>query len=253
MIDAAPRRLPIEMIVRRSFFYAWESRAILATPFAIYAAVATLAELTQNGTLGAKNNLLIFLLVVIEQMFAAAFAVGIHRFVLAGETRPGFQFLRWDRHFVQYVLLMLLMMVLLLIAIVLVLGAVGFDPAAQTVGLDGVSVLLGTAALFTVSVIVSRLALLLPSAALGDHVPARAVWQKTERNGLRLLGLTLVTALPFLVVETALITLPGSAGALALPIAVLLGLITSAQLVVVTIMLSLAYDVLVRGGGPPAR
>jgi hypothetical protein len=83
-------------------------------------------------------------------------------------------------------------------------------------------------------------------------VPARTVWKATERNGLRLLGLALVIALPFLVIEMGLMTLPGSAGALALPIAVLLGLIASAQLVVVTIMLSLAYDVLVRGGGPPA-
>jgi hypothetical protein len=253
MIDASPRRLPIDVIVRRSFLYAWESRAILAAPFAIYAAVATLAEITQNGTLGARNNVLIFLLIAIEQVFAAAFAVGIHRFVLAGEIRPGFQFLRWDRHVVRYVLLTLLLAVLLLVAAAMVLGAVGFDPAAKTVGLDAVSVMLGTAALFAVTVIVSRLGLLLPSAALGDHVPPRAVWQATERNGLRLLGLTLVTALPFLATETVLITLPGSAGGLALPIAILLGLVASAQQIVVTIMLSLAYDLLVRGGGPPAR
>ena len=252
MMNAMPRRLPIETVVKRSFLYAWESRAILMAPLLIYAAVTILADIVLNGVFGTVGHPVQFLLAAAEQILATSFAVGIHRFVLAGEIRPGFQFFRWDRHFVRYILLTLLLLLLVVVAVVMVLGAVAFDPGTQTIKLDAATALIGSAALFAVSVIVSRLSLLLPSAAAGDDVSARAVWQATERNGFRLLATALLIALPFLVVDMMLISLRG-VDAFAFVATILLGLTTSAQLIVVTVMLSLSYDVLVRGGGPQHR
>jgi hypothetical protein len=245
MMNAAPRRLPIDTVVKRSFLYAWESRAVLMTPLLIYAAVMILADIVLSGLGEAANGPVQFLFAAAEQVFATGFAVGVHRYVLAGEVRPGFGFFRWDRHFVRYILLTLFLLLLVVVAAVVVLGAVGFDPAK----LDAATALIGSAVLFAVTVTVSRLSLLLPSAALGDDVPARTVWKSTERNGFRLLAATLLIAMPFVIVELMLTSLRG-VGGLAFPVTILLGLITSVQLVVITVMLSLAYDVLVRGGGP---
>ena len=249
MMNAAPRRLPIETVVKRSFLYAWESRAALMTPFLIYTVVTILADVAVNELAGTVDRSVQFLLAAAEQVFATGFAVGIHRYVLAAEIRPGFAFFRWDRHFVRYILLTLLLLLLVVVAAVVVLGAVGFDPATQAIKLDATAALIGSAALFTVSVIISRLSLLLPSAAVGDDVPARTVWKATEHNGFRLLATTLLIALPFVTVEMMLVSLRGIGG-LAFPVTILLGVITAAQLVVITVMLSLSYDVLVRGGGP---
>jgi len=252
MMNAVPRRLPIETVVKRSFLYAWESRATLMAPFLIYAAVTILADIVVNGLAGPVGHPVQFLLAVSEQIFATGFAVGIHRFVLAGESRQGFAFFRWDRHFVRYILLTLLLLLLVIVAAAMVLGAIGFDPVSQAIKLDAAGALIGSAVLFAVSVVISRLSLLLPSAAVGDDVPARTVWQSTERNGFRLLATALLVALPFVIVDMALAGLRDMDG-LALPATILLGLVTSVQLIVVTIMLSLSYDVLVRGGGPPAQ
>jgi hypothetical protein len=248
MMNAAPRRLPIETVVKRSFLYSWESRAALMTPLLIYAAVTILADIFLNGLGEAAGRPVQFLFAAAEQVFATGFAVGIHRYVLAGEIRPGLGFFRWDRHFVRYILLTLLLLLLVVVAAVVVLGTVGFDPAK----LDAATTLVGSAALFAVSVIISRLSLLLPSAALGDDVPARTVWKSTERNGFRLLATALLIAFPFLVVEMMLVGLRG-AGIFAFLVTILLGLVAAAQLTVVTVMLSLSYDVLVRGGGPQLR
>ncbi len=227
------------------------------TPFLIYAAVTILADLfvSQIGlarTIAADP--VQFLLTAAEQVFAMAFAVGIHRYVLLGEGRPGFAFFRWDRHFVRYILLTMLL--LLLVVRGRGDGAGGASasiPASQTIKMDATAALIGSAVLFTVSVIISRLSLLLPSAAIGDEVPARTdLAMATERNGFRLLATALLVALPFVIVDMALAGLRDMDG-LAFPVTILLGLVTSVQLIVVTIMLSLSYDVLVRGGGPPAR
>jgi hypothetical protein len=251
MMNAVPRRLPIETVVKRSFFFAWESRAVLTVPFLIYAAVAILGSIIIDGL---DPSLGFLAVAVAEQLVIAAFAVGIHRYVLANEARPGLGFFRWDSHFLRYILLTLLLLLLVAVAAGMVLVALGVDPTAHPPELkpDPTMALIGSAALFTVSVIVSRLSLLLPAAALGDAVPARTIWQSTERNGFRLLATALLVALPFVIVDTALAGLRDVAG-LALPVTILRGLVTSAQLIVITIMLSLSYDVLVRGGGPPAR
>ncbi len=251
-MNAAPRRLPIETVVRRSFLYAWESRALLMPPLLIYAGITISADLAL-GRAAEGNHALLFLLTAIEQVFAMAFQVGIHRFVLLGEAPGGFQFFRWDRRFVQYVLATLLLFVMGLSAALMIVGAVG-DPTAQPPALGGAALLFSIAVMLFVALVLSRLALTLPSAALGDQVSARHVWQATDGNGFRLVGATLLTVLPFLVVEALLFSQLADGGGIGdFVIPALLRVVASVQLVVLTITLSLSYDVLVRGGGPPAR
>src|ERR1700728_1153617 len=126
MMNIKPRRLPIDLVIRRSFLYAWESRAVLMVPLVIYAAVAMLADIGINGVPEPAGRPVQILLIAAEQIFTVGFAVGIHRFVLAGEVRPGFAFFRWDRHFVRYMLLTLLLLLLVAVAGLIVLGVLGF-------------------------------------------------------------------------------------------------------------------------------
>jgi hypothetical protein len=68
-----------------------------------------------------------------------------------------------------------------------------------------------------------------------------------------------MTVLPFVLIQGVLIRLLPEAtepaatgpGAVEIVITIAWGLISPLQLIVVTVMLSLCYDALVRGGGPP--
>jgi hypothetical protein len=255
MTDATPRRLPIEIVVKRSFLYAWESREVLAAPFVIYVAVTILAEIVLGVTVGSKSHAPLYLLSAAEQVFAVAFAVGLHRFVLLGEVQAGPRFFRWDRHFVQYVVLTLLLLIMALAAAIIVMGVLGTDGTGGTVEPGAPGALFGLAVMLGVALVLSRLALALPAAALGEQKRPREIWQATEGNSFRLLGATLLTALPFLIVEAALSRLmPEPRGdVLEILMTVAEGVLSAMQLTVVTVMLSLSYDVLIRGGGPPPK
>ena len=254
MIQTPPRRLPIEVVVKRSFLFAWESRFVLAVPYAIYAVATILADLVLSRGLSSDNRIALYVLTAAEQIFAMAFAVGIHRYVLLGEAHPGLRFFRWDRHFVQYVLIAILLLILAMTAALMVFGVMGNDPAAAATGMGGATALFGLAVMLVTGLVLSRLSLALPLAAIGDQVRTRTVWQATEGNGFRLLATILVTILPFLVIEAVLIRLmpDPSGGVLEILVTMALGLISPIQLIVVTITLALSYDVLVRGGGPTA-
>jgi hypothetical protein len=251
MMKPAPKRLPVELVIRRSYLYAWESRAVLMTPLVIYAVVTMLADIVLGGLLGAVGRPIQFLVAAAEQVFAMGFAVGVHRFVLAGEARRGLAFFRWDRHFIRYLLLSFLLLLLALVAVGMVMLAAGNGPGTEAVRVDGATALFGTAALFVVSLVIARLSLLLPAAAVGEEVPARTIWQASEGNGFRLLATGFLTVLPFIGLEMMLIGLKDSMQPF-IVVTILLSLVTSAQLIVLTIMLALSYDVLVRGGGPSA-
>lgn len=257
MTIASKRRLPVELVVKRSFLYAWESRHILAAPYAIYAAVTILLDLLSIRVVGTENPVPMFILQAAEQIFAMAFAVGIHRFVLLGETRPGFQFFRWDRHFVRYVLLTMLFLILILLATVMMAGALGGNPEA-TASAGGAQALFALAVMLipmlVALTVLCRLVMMLPAAALGDPVRAKEIWVAMQGNSLRLLATIFVTLLPFIVLDAVLMRVAPAAGEgmVGLLVIFLAGLIAPLQLIVVTIMLALSYDVLIRGGGPQA-
>jgi hypothetical protein len=241
------RKLPVDIVVKRAFLYAWESRALLLPPLLIYAGLTIVADLAVIRFLGSKVSGSAQLVTFFEELLALAFAVGVHRFVLLGETRPGFAFFRWDRHFVRYVLITILLFVLMLAAALPVVQAalMGGPP-------NGVIMLFGTVTLFFAVIVITRLSLLLPSAAIGDEIRGRAIWEATQGNSFRLLGATLLTSLPFLILGVALLGLASDdkIGFMVVAVRVALDLLAPAQTIVVTVMLALSYDLLVRGNGP---
>ena len=253
------RLLPIGIVIRRSYLYAWESRAIFAQPYAIYVILTVLADLLVGAAANSANSLRVFLLTGIEEVFAMAFAVGIHRFVLLHEVNGGFRFFRWDRHFLQYLLTALVLFLLGLLAAFPALGVAGGAAGPPGSGLEGISALFGLAFVMTAALILSRMALALPAAATGDPTTLRAIWEATRGNGLRLLAVTIMTVLPFMVIQAVLLRLlPGMHDTAAtgfstteILVTIVWGLVSPIQLIVVTVMLSLCFDVLVRGGGPP--
>ena len=102
-----------------------------------------------------------------------AFAVGIHRFVLLAEAPSGIGFFRWDRHFVQYVLVSMLLFILILSAALMVLTATNLDPTAPS---SGPTALLSLIVMPVAALVFSRLVLALPSAAAGDQMRPRQIW-----------------------------------------------------------------------------
>jgi hypothetical protein len=252
MSSAVQRRLPIAVVVRRSFAFAWESRAVLGPPFAIFAIVTILADLALGVVDAKPSQRTVFLLNGAEELFGMMLAVGVHRYVLLAEASRGWRFFHLDRYFLLYLRATL---VLALLAVVAMLPIVGVANAGGAPGSAGALSLIGLATIAAGAVILARLSMILPAAAIGDHRPIRALWLATHGNGLRLIAVSLLTAFPFVIADAVVFTLAGRWGQdmgtirfAGLTIAS--ELMSAAQLIVVTMMLSLSYDALIRGGGP---
>ncbi len=255
MTEPSPRRLPVDLVMRRSFLFAWESRAILGGPLIIFTVLSTLADLALSAADAAPGSAWQYLVGGAQQVFALAFAVGLHRYVLQAEAPHGFRFFRFDRNFLHYALTLLAIILMVVVAAVPLwsVGAGADGPPGS--GEAGLSGLVATATVILALLLSVRLAMTLPAAALGDGPKLREIWAATRNNGLRLLGVFFLTAFPFAVTEAGLIALLAKAGPapglpLTISVTILLEIVTSIQLVVINIMLSLCYDVLVRGGGP---
>jgi hypothetical protein len=256
MTDIPPvrpaRKLPVEIVVKRAFLFSWESRHVLLPAFLIYATLTILAELFVSQIASADNHGPIYLLTALEQIFAMAFAVGVHRYVLLGEIHAGFGFFRWDRHFVRYVLVTVLLFILgVLAAVPAASVASGVGPGGVQ-GMGGATALFGLVTLFLAAAILIRLSLLLPSAAIGDETRAKTIWEMTQGNSFRLMAATLITVLPFLIAEAALLRLvpESGGGVMEVIVTIAVGLVSPAQLITLTVLLALCYDLLVRGNGP---
>jgi hypothetical protein len=249
--DAKTQRLPIVLVVKRGFLFAWESRSVLALPYLIYTSVALAAEIALLTIAAPADKALTYAVMGAEQVFAMAFAVGLHRYVLRAEAPPGAAFFRWDRNFVHYVLTALLLFIIA--AMVVAIAQLVANSPAQVLNLV---VLFAVPA---VAVSICRLSMLLPAAALGDPVGASVIWRQTHGNGIRLLAANLLGVAPFFLVEGLLFlgdaapagaTAPETATMLDIAVTAAIGIVSPAQLIVVTIILSLQYDLLIRGGGP---
>ena len=260
------RRLPVWAVVRRSYSYVWEHRTLFGVPLLLVFLIQLVERVYIQQTMFAGGSTQIALLeqssLVTLNLVALAFSmsvvVGTHRTVLLDDVRSGFGFLRWDRHLLSYfgtslILGFTLIFVGVLIAIVLlsVFGVRAFFPAVAVVALVVVALAL-------------RLMLALPAAALGDDDRLRFSWKATEGNWLRLAAAAILTMLPLMIAEAVTVFMLVSLAETAMhstphqlkePIAILvvLAAIRAVSLVVLTIMVSLSYDVLVRGGGPPEK
>jgi hypothetical protein len=117
--------------------------------------------------------------------------------------------------------------------------------------MGGGTAFFGLITLLLAAAILLRLTLLLPSAAIGDETRAKTIWEMTQGNSFRLIAATLMTVLPFLIVEAALLRLvPENDGVIEIVVTIAVGLVSPAQLIALTVLLALCYDLLVRGNGP---
>ena len=261
-----PRLLPILVVVKRSYAYAWERRAILARPYALYLVLTALGSLLQAA---ASNNAAITLLVfAASQIFALAFAIGIHRLVLLNEAGRGAGFFRWDHHFVPYVAAALgfalasfaaLFLAALFASVVyaMLFGVPGGPPASSGGGSGGQSLisLFAVGPVVLVATFLSRFSLALPSVAIGAETRLGHLWRDTHHNGARLLAVEILVLLPFLALQGMLLLTaltPGSPSVnlpiIALTLVVMM--IAPLQVIVGNVALSLQYDFLIRGNGP---
>jgi hypothetical protein len=253
------RALPVWLVVRRAFSYAWESRAALWAPYAIFTALTLAADMALDAVGVRPVDPLRILVEAASEVFAMAFAVGIHRFVLLGEAPRGVRFFRWDKHLVQYVLTALALVLAGALALIFARGI------AKGLGESGGAAAFGAVFLAVSGVLIAsllcRVSLMLPSAALGDLAPTRLVWRATHGNGPRLLGATMLVVGPFIAAQFLILWLlrppgqfmPGSveiSGLAGLVATAAVALISPLQLIVLTMALALEYDFLVRGRGP---
>jgi hypothetical protein len=260
LFPAKPRRLPIAIVVKRSFLYAWESRAVLAVPTFIYVAATILGDLLLAWL--SDNRVVEFAVWGLLQTIAMSFAVGIHRFCLLGEAPHGARFFRRDRNFVHYALTALALILSAGVVFVLAMGmlgnavALGAEPGKQSI-----VTLIGLVIIVSFAILFCRVLLILPAAAIGDHNPLKTIWQRTRFNGPRLLGADFLAFLPFLAAQLIVMlsvyspaqVFSGASGVTPnIALTAIQIIIAPLQLIVLNIALSLQYDILVRGNGPAA-
>jgi hypothetical protein len=256
------RRLPVWAVVRRSYSYVWEHRTLFGAPLllvfliqlverlyiqqAVFAAASTRTALFEQSSPAS----------LVALAFSMSVVVGIHRTVLLDDVRSGFGFLRWDRNLLSYFVTSLILGfalisagVLLAVVLLRLFGALAIYPVVAVVVL-------------VIAALTLRLMLALPAAALGDDDRLRFSWKATEGNWLRLAAAAFLTLLPLMIVQVVTVFILVSLAQAAMhttppllkePIAVVAvsAAIRAVSLVVLTVMVSLSYDVLVRGGGPP--
>jgi hypothetical protein len=268
-----PRQIPILVVVKRSYAYGWERRDVFARPYWLYVALTFLGNLLQ--ALSSNNKAVLVLGLVVYQIFAMAFAVGIHRFVLLREAGRGGGFYCWDRHLTPYVLAALCLAGAAFVGLfagaiagVVIYGMIFGLPADQAAIAGAQS--FSTISLFALAPIVligaslCRAALILPAIAAdaenGPGIVGRlgTIWRVSHHNGPRLFAIDLLVALPFMAAQLIFLSMlfaaPASPG-LSAPVfllAIALLLIAPLQIIVGNVALALQYDFLVRGNGPSA-
>ncbi len=273
-MPAPGRRLPVWLVVTRSYGFVWEERREFVLPIAVIAllSLAYSAFVPEQhmppGRLPSAELLLGFALrfgmALLLALTSMSFVVGVHRAVLLDEFRRGIASFHWDRNLLRYFgtsLALGVIGVLCFTAVGLVLLV-----ALRLAAGSGITVGLGlVVAYLAAGVLLLRLVLALPAAAIGRQDRLTLSWRSTRGHLLRLLAICLLTWLPFLVVGLLLFGIQAGTAIMAmrsgvpvspatfrasLPAQVLWSVLGGISAPVIAVMLSLCYDVLVRGGGP---
>ncbi len=263
------KRLPVWAVVKRSYGYVWDHRILLAIPLLLVFVVNLVSGIYLRNlatTEAPPPQGVVWLTGIAVIVFSMTVVVGIHRTVLLDEARPGVGFLRLDGNLLRYIGAWLLLMVLgilfavITLLLVMIAAMVGGLAKPQS---NGPAIALATLAIiFAVGALFLRFMLALPAAAVGSQDGLGVSWTATRGNWLRLLAAVILTLLPFIIIDILLVipTMRDAAAMLRagvqkpieqpLGLLVATALIKSIDLAVLTVMLSLSYDVLVRGGGP---
>jgi hypothetical protein len=267
------KRLPVWAVVKRSYGYVWDHRVLLAVPlllvFVVNLGSGIYAQrwVVQAGGPQFVPKGLITLSSFAVIAFSMTVIVGIHRTVLLDETRRGIGFLRLDGNLLRYIgtwIMLMLLAVLFAVILLLALIVVGFATGLikQRAASEAWILLAGIGVAFILGILFLRFMLALPAAAVGSADGLGVSWSATRGNWMRLLGTVILTSLPFIAIDI-LLAVPAMQDAMSSlragvqkpieqPIFILVAssLIKAIDLAVLTVMLSLSYDVLVRGGGP---
>ncbi len=266
------RRLPVWAIVMRSYGYVWDHRILLAIPIALVFGVQLASAIYVQDMMASvgpeqMSKGLVFLISAAVLVFSMSVIVGIHRTVLLDETRRGIGFLRLDGNLLRYIgTWLMLMLVGILLAVIFMLvafiGGLASGLSQQRPPHPGIIVLSVSVFALVIGILFLRFMLALPAAAVGSKDGLGVSWSATSGNWLRLVATGFLTFLPFVILN-ALLLIPvmhtavsavhdGLVTPVKQPIAILIAssLIKALDLAVLTVMLSLTYDVLVRGGGP---
>lgn len=276
-----PRKLPVWAVITRSYSYVWERRGFFAIPVALLFLAQIAADIllrSPAATGGGHPGVGLILGAICgflgKLAISMAFAVGVHRTVLLDEEVGGVSFFRFGDGFWRYLGASLMLIpvglcyALAMVAIGVVLG-LGTAGAMKAIGggggvaLSGVLMLAGLAGYFAATARFMSLWLSLPAAAVGGDRGLVSAWHAGRGNGWRLFGAFMLSALPF-IIGSVIVQAPHmidviasvTADPHAKPPPLGLGTIIANSLIVALLtpvmitVLSLCYDVLVRGGGP---
>jgi hypothetical protein len=246
------RLLPVMAAVQRSYELAWERAVALKTPLAALAALFAIGLLLRPskgpGHMPSGGGLALYVLISVAFGIAVTgFIVGTHRMVLKSEDRVGLGYFRFDGATWKY----FGYSVLFGIAVMIAFAIVGPTAAAIGVPTNLFAPILAIAFIATI-VIVLRLWIFLPAVAIADWGMSLAdAWTATRGNTLRLFAGVLLVGLPAGVVSAIVDTIFANSGFMSKLIgAIVKGPADAASVLLTTVFISLAYDCLVRGGGP---
>jgi len=214
----APRQLPVWQTVGACFALVVRNLGQLARIGWLWVLIVAAAYVALDQVpLGEEESILLdaiaafagISVTLLEWLFLASIAVAWHRLILRQERVTGLVYLRLDRTVWLYLLYSLLLAVLvgapILLSTALLHLAVSlvFSPEtlttialpALTLGLAAAFVLLPASALLFLLVL-PRLSLVLPAAALERPLSLRDAWRVSRANTLRLALATLLCTLP---------------------------------------------------------
>jgi hypothetical protein len=248
-MGARGRLLPMMAAVKRSYGLAWERAAVLKIPLIALAALFAIAFLLrppvdpENMPSGGQL-VLQFLISIAFGIAVAGFAVGTHRTVLKSEDRSGLGYFRFDGATWKYFGYSILFGIVVAFAFAIV------EAVAAAISVAG-AILVAPLAIATF-LIGLRLWIFLPAVAIADPgTNLTGAWTATRGNTLRLFAGALLVVLPAEIVSAILNAIFVKYGFIGKLIgAILVGPFEAALVLLFTIFISLAYDCLVRGGGP---
>ena len=209
------RKLPVIVMVKRSYGYLWQARRYLASAglamFALNLATgfSLFSWQISHFPLPGQAREIHFLPILFSLLMIVpglAFVVGVQRNILCDERRDGLSFFHFDQHLRRYILVhvklaMILFPVMLFLSFVLVMVGAGLGRKYDMVPEDEALIILIPFCLAVIGFIwlCTRLSLALPAAAVGDAKPIAQSWRATRGAAFRIWAALALAALPLLV------------------------------------------------------
>ncbi len=132
--------------------------------------------------------------------FYALFAIVVHRTVILGSrslpNKIGFFWSKRETRFMAWMVVLFLLTLFLLFLVGAVTALLG-QLVRPTLTWMIISSLLALFVWLTLVYVYTRLSMLFPAVAVGDHTDLERVWQLTDGNGLRMIAIVVLTVGPF--------------------------------------------------------